>query len=309
MGETPRAAGGNRGWAVVLLAAMTLIASCGWLEGDEVAASTVVPPVVTTGAPTTVPPTTVAATSTSSTSAVSVAMVQVPDVVGLSEADARAALGELGLGMTVTETYFNRSNIGTVRSQWPEPDMEAPTGSEIEVGVAVFPDCVDWEGDTPSPTSDEIQVTVIFICANDSQFPSQWTPLTRNVPAAASEIEATLRSLLDGPNEVEQAAGFGSFFSGHSDALNRVMLDGGRLIVDFNDRIFINNASTSAGSTFFMAELRANLFQFGDVLTIQFQIDGRCGALDEWIQMGPDCRDWTRTEWNRDLAEWEAATD
>lgn len=234
-------------------------------------------------------------------------MVRVPDVVGLLEADARAVLGELGLEMTVTETYFYRTDIGTVRSQWPEPDIEAPTGSEILVGVAVFPDCVDWEEDTPAPASGEIQVTVLFSCANDDEFPGQWTTLTRNVPAADSEIEATLRSLLDGPNDVEQAAGFGSFFSGHGDALNSVMLDGGLLVVDFNDRILINNASTSTGSTFFMAELRANLFQYEDIVTIQFQIDGRCGALDDFIQMGPDCTDWTRTAWNRDLADWKAA--
>ncbi|MCP3973269.1 MAG: PASTA domain-containing protein [bacterium] len=230
-----------------------------------------------------------------------------PDVVGLLETDARAALAEVGLEMTVTDTYFSRSDIGKVRSQWPEPGSGARTGSEIMVGVAVFPGCAEWEEDTPAPSTGEIQVTVLFICAADSGFPDHWTTLTRNAPAADSEIEVALRSLLDGPNAVEQAAGFGSFFSGDGDALNWVTFDGGRLIVDFNDGILVNNASTSNGSIFFMAELRANLFQFENIVTIQFQIDSRCGALDEFIQMGPDCRDWTRTEWNRDLADWKAA--
>ena len=97
---------------------------------------------------------------------------------------------------------------------------------------------------------------------------------------------------------MERQDGYSSFFSADSaGALNSATLSGDRLTVDFNDAILIGNASTSTGGLFFMAELQTNLFQFEQVDSIEFQIDGSCDAFWNWLQS--DCATVTRSEWNR----------
>lgn len=55
-------------------------------------------------------------------------------------------------------------------------------------------------------------------------------------------------------------------------------------MVDFDDAIYVNDASTSTGSTFFLAEMNANLFQFGEIDRIEYRVDGRCDAFWGWLQ-------------------------
>ena len=129
--------------------------------------------------------------------------------------------------------------------------------------------------------------------------------MTRVQPNDIPPITGTLRALLAGPTEEERLAGFGSFFNEASaDALDRVTIDpDGRLTVYFNDSILIGNASTSTGSTFFLAELQANLYQSPEVDSIEFRLNGSCDAFYYWLQ--GECQISTRTEWRRQLEAWD----
>jgi len=63
------------------------------------------------------------------------APVSVPDVVGMTETEAAAALAEVGLKMASTETSSER-RAGEVLRQTPEPGSEGHRGDTIEVSVS-----------------------------------------------------------------------------------------------------------------------------------------------------------------------------
>ena len=56
------------------------------------------------------------------------------------------------------------------------------------------------------------------------------------------------------------------------------------MIVDFNDAIYVNNASTSSGGMAFNAELRQNVFQYEYVESVEFRINGSCEAWATYFQ-------------------------
>jgi hypothetical protein len=65
----------------------------------------------------------------------------------------------------------------------------------------------------------------------------------------------------------------------------------------------LNNASTSTGSEFFLAEPHANLFQLPEVDSIEFRLNGSCDSFWNWLQR--ECRTVTRAEWNDQLESWD----
>jgi hypothetical protein len=76
------------------------------------------------------------------------------------------------------------------------------------------------------------------------------------------------------------------------------------MIVDFTEDITVDNASTSNGSTFFLGELYANAFQFEDVESVEFQINGSCEAFWEFLQAG-ECNITDRATWEQIQSQWE----
>ncbi len=285
------------GAAIVLIPALVLI-GLRFLPagGGEVAQTTTVAPVTTTAAP---------VTTTSAPETTSAALVEVPDLYGLTVEQARRSLREVGLGVEVAEEYPSRSDFGLIAGQDPIPGEQIEAGGTIGVGVNVRARCLDYQSDLENARSTTVHV--LFECAPDGLYPNVSTSIVRVEPISESApIEATLGALLAGLTDEERAMGFSSFFSAQSAAaLNSVELVSGRLIVDFNDAIIINNASTSTGGMFFMAELQANLFQFPEVAEIEFQIDGSCLAFGDWLQIG-ECAVWTRADWERRVAAWDA---
>ena len=287
------------GAAVVLIPTLVLLGIRLWPASDPVVNPTAVPPAITTTASptttsttTTVPPTTPAP------------RLLVPDVVGLSVADALAAVEDVGLELEIVSTFPDRLRVGVV-AQDPAPGADAGRGATVLVDVAVYPTCHQGPLTEPLPGDNEILVTVLFECANTGSVPGDWVPVTRVQPADTSPIGGTLRGLLAGPTEEEQLAGFGSFFSVESaGALQEVNLDpDGRLAVDFNDAILIGNATTSTGSLFFLAELEANLYQYSEVDSIEFRLNDSCEAFYNWLQ--GSCQISTRAEWRRRLEAWD----
>jgi hypothetical protein len=290
------------GAAVVLVPALVLIGLRMLPADDSDVAGTTAPPTTETVITDT---TTTVIDTTSSTLAPQVQpMVEVPDLYGLTEGEASQVLDDVGLAYEITEMYPSRSGFGTITAQAPLAGETAQTGSTVVIGVRVEARCLSG---VPSPEIPEgsIAVDVLFECAGSGRYPDISAVITRAVPNNSNEIEATLRALLTGLTEEEMGMGFASFFSADSaSALNSVELTGSRLTVDFNDNIIINNASTSNGSMYFLAELKANLFQFPEIDTIEFQLDGSCDEFWMWLQSS--CTTATRTNWEATIAAWTA---
>jgi len=287
------------GAAIVLVPALVLV-GLRWAPGDgRVSATTVSPETTTTSAPENNATT---ATSIEAATTSQPAVVVVPDLTGLSEADATALLANLPLTLEVTEQYASRSGFGLITAQYPAAGEEATAGSTISVGIRVEASCLGYQSEVAASESTTVQV--LYECAGDGFYPDISTPLTR-VVAPGDPIEATLRELLAGPSDEERAMGFSSFFSTESaDALASIALDGSRLTVDFNDAILIGNASTSTGGMYFLAELQANLFQFPEVDSIEFRLNGSCDDFFMWLQYG--CETLTRAQWEQTVAAWDA---
>ena len=147
----------------------------------------------------------------------------------------------------------------------------------------------------PPPGPGQMSVMVFFTCRQDGD-QSPPVPLTRVVPEAPAVLRAALEQELLGPSGEEGAAGFFSWFSGATAGMLRgVELEpAGRAVVDFADlRPVIPGASSSAGSHLLLSQLDATVFQFPNVETVQYRIDGSCDVFFEWLQM--QCHDRTRS--------------
>ena len=100
-------------------------------------------------------------------------------------------------------------------------------------------------------------------------------------------LRRALDALVAGPRP-EDGEGIGSLFSAETaDLLAGVSIDDGTAVVDLADTV--DNASTSAGSAAFLAELDATIFQFPTVERIEYRLRGSCEAFWEWLQYG-GCR-------------------
>jgi hypothetical protein len=62
------------------------------------------------------------------------------------------------------------------------------------------------------------------------------------------------------------------------------------LVIDFTEAILINNASTPTGTQLFLllGELLDNAFQFDEVRSVEFQVNGSCEAFWAFLQAGDD---------------------
>lgn len=136
----------------------------------------------------------------------------------------------------------------------------------------------------PPPEAGERMTVRVFFTRDDRA-----VPVFREVPRTRAVLRAALDALLEGPTPDERERGFTSFFSAETAGMVRaVALDqDGHAVVDFADfsRI-LPNASSSAGSARFLAELNATVFQFPTVRSVTYRFEGDCEAFWEWIQYG-----------------------
>jgi eukaryotic-like serine/threonine-protein kinase len=63
-------------------------------------------------------------------------MAEVPEVLGLTEADARDVLTGVGFRLAEIEYEYRISGVGTVISQWPFPGDSLRAGSAVQIRVA-----------------------------------------------------------------------------------------------------------------------------------------------------------------------------
>jgi hypothetical protein len=244
--------------------------------------------------------TTVPSTTTTPLSDNGLGLVTVPDLLGLTLAEARALLGDIGLDVVALP---EPDDDAIVVAQEPAPGTETEAGAEVIVDVQPVATCNPPDPLAPGPG--QAIITVLYECDSDANAPTAGTGVPRIVPepeTAEERIEWTLRGLLAGPTADEQKAGFESAFDASTaDALNSVTLTDGRLTVDFNDAIIVNNMGTSTGMIFFKAELKRNVFLSPEVDTVEFSLNGDCEAWSALFE-SDGCQIISRADWNQERA-------
>lgn len=126
----------------------------------------------------------------------------------------------------------------------------------------------------PTTTSvrDSTEVTIFLLRGEET------VPVARVVPRTTGVLRAAIEQLVAGPSEGERADGLSSLFStSTAGALGEVTIDGsGRATVDFGSKVVAGNASTSTGSGLLLAQLNATVFQFPNVTSVEYRVDGSC---------------------------------
>ncbi len=283
-----------RGPAVALVSfvAAAVLGIAAWLvvsndEPDVTAGGTTLPPVTTTTLPPVVVP----------------GVVSVPDLSGRTLAEARQLLTDAGLDL---EALGSDIDSAIVMAQEPAAGVDVEEGSVVTVDVQAIATCNP--PDPVAPGAGQVIITVFYECGNDDVIPTPGIGVPRIVPepdTTIDRIEQTLRSLLAGPTNDERIVGVVSGFdAATADALNSVTLTDGRLVVDFNDAIIVNNMGTATGMVQFNAELHRNVFAHPEVDSVEFHLNGDCEA---WSALFEDsgCRVKSRADWDQDLADWD----
>lgn len=113
-------------------------------------------------------------------------------------------------------------------------------------------------------------------------------PVIREVPKTLAVGQASLEELFKGPTMEEKKEGYTSFFSNATkDILKKIKIIDKIVYVDLKDiRFVIPNASSSCGSSQFLAEMTNTLKQFSSVEKAIFAIDGNPRTFYEWLQLG-----------------------
>ncbi len=237
----------------------------------------------------------------------------VPEVAGLTIAEAEELLS-----LRFYHSVFDSGNLEyIVCSQEPIRGTELAPGEIVHMRTA-SPDqlCDEIFGDPTPPVAICTDAEpgpgkfVVYFDCGSGEYPNP-TAVVRELPPVTSgatsfAIGTAFEQLLAGPSEKEIGSGFGSFFNEASaDALISAKFEAGHLTLDVTEAIFVNNASTSTGSLFYLAELNANAFAFADVDSVDYLVNGDCAAIWVFVQAGPECHTVTRAEWEATQAEWE----
>jgi len=219
----------------------------------------------------------------------------VPEVVGMTVDNAQRAVTGKGF-----KPFFVDSDdaLYEVCAQDPADGSVVDIGGAVEMRTAPLGRCDDLMGLTDHNSCDRApeftEERAVYFNCEDSADP-ELKPVRREfvtdlpVEAAVAEVFA---EVLKGPTVAEREAGYSSFFSEETaDALLSVTYqdDTQGIVIDFTEAILVDNASTSTGSGFFLGELLANAFQFEEIRSVEFRINGSCEAFWEFLQAGPTC--------------------
>lgn len=161
------------------------------------------------------------------------------------------------------------------RADAPDAPGSAPSSASTDTSADASAAAGDPSPDAP-PAAPTVQVWF-----SRGEAPE---PVTREVRRA--DPAAALGALTAGPTAAERRHGLTSWFSDSTaGALRTVTLRDGLLIVDFAglDRL-IPGAGSSAGSGQLLAVLDATVFQFTEVDSVEYRLDGRCERFWEWLQ-------------------------
>jgi spore germination protein GerM len=108
---------------------------------------------------------------------------------------------------------------------------------------------------------------------------------------AIRPLGAALRELLEGPTPSERHLGCVSTFDNQEHLLRRVEMVDGEAVVDFDRRSFLDElgiVSASHAGAVFARQLELTAFQFPQVRSLRYELDGDCKAFGDFAQ-GGDC--------------------
>lgn len=181
-----------------------------------------------------------------------------------------------------TATSAPSSSSGTTASSSTTSTTTASTTSSSATSSS---STSTTSGSTTS-TSSGTRTVLVYFSTGDGSDCSEVSAFERTVDASIGPALAAFQELVAGPTEAESAAGASSFFSSATaDAIRSVKIEGGLLIVDFEDiRQEISNAGTSCGSAAFTASLNRTAFQFPSVDRVRYEFVGSCEDFGGFIQ-------------------------
>lgn len=180
--------------------------------------------------------------------------------------------------------------------------MRALRGVVVGVALAACGDAPDRTTTARVERTADSTTTAVDTIAQDSvdvvfTRGEEAVRLRRPGRADSPALRTALEALLAGPTPAERAAGVESWFSKEtSGALRGAQVDSaGHAVVDFEDlRAFIPNAASSAGSRLLLVELNGTVFQFPEIESVEYRLEGSCDAFWDWLQYG--CHRVTRAE-------------
>lgn len=113
-------------------------------------------------------------------------------------------------------------------------------------------------------------------------------PVIRNVGNTDPMLHAALEALLLGPSDDERQKGVASPFSRATyGRLRSVIIESGTAVIDFgNLAAAAPNASSSAGSEQLLEQLNATVFQYPEVQSAVYRMEGSCETFYNWLQRG-----------------------
>lgn len=143
---------------------------------------------------------------------------------------------------------------------------------------------------SPTAAGEPDSVTVVFTrdeAPHPVRRPSRYGTDDRSDPV--HRLHEALEWLVRGPTPEERSAGVRSWFSDETVGVVRSVEvdDEGRATIDFVDlRPLIPNASTSFGSTMLLQELNGTVFQFPEIRSAEYRMEGSCDLFWDWLQYG-----------------------
>ncbi len=158
---------------------------------------------------------------------------------------------------------------------------------------------------TTTTTTDTNATTVkVFFSSGDPDECGAVVGFERTARSVADPIRFAFDELVKGPRSSEKSDGAFSFFSGiTNNTVRSTTTDGDVLVVDFDDfraALTPSGASTSCGSAALLGQLNATAFQFDEVDTVRYELEGSCNAFGEWLQR--DCIEVDRDDWEAEVA-------
>jgi spore germination protein GerM len=174
----------------------------------------------------------------------------------------------VALGGCTKDSVPTERTTGRPASPMPSPTKE--TGASIRERR----NCDVAEGRSP-------ETMVVYLLEPDWRVPriKDFVPAERGLDKGERlrPLRAALLKLLDGLSARERRLGCQSIFDNDSHLLNDVVIDDGLAIVnllDFNEDL--PGVGTTTASTIFMTQLNLTVFQFPNIESIRYELNGSC---------------------------------
>jgi len=221
-----------------------------------------------------------------------------------TETDLEAAESRVEELEATVENLDKRNEELTLALEEKEAALRAAGGQEPSDPVGVCPQS------NVEPGGDEQVVLVYLMCdqmtTKENRVLAGLFPVRRIVAQDADILVAAMGALLSGSTEVEENAGYNSWFSSATEgALIAAAIEDGVAVIDLDAALIgsLNNVSTSTGGAYFRGQLYGTAFSNAPVDAVQFRLDGDRAGFCGLMGLVLDCTPITRSEWNRDYTQ------